>query len=99
MGYAHFSHGGRTTARRSSDHLRHITDSKLTLSRASIYRAGTDALIETGQSPYRRGAPTGKRVAIVGAGPAGLACAHALAVAGVEVTIFEARGKPGGLYE
>lgn len=50
VGYAHFSHGGRTTARRSSDHLRHITDSKLTLSRASIYRAGTDALIEA--TPY-----------------------------------------------
>lgn len=50
VGYAHFSNSGRTTARRSSDHLRHITDDKLTLSRASIYRAGTDALIET--TPY-----------------------------------------------
>ena len=47
VGYAHFSNGGRTTARRSSDHLRHITDSKLTLSRASIYRAATDELVET----------------------------------------------------
>ena len=35
----------------------------------------------TGSQPYRRGAATGKRVAVVGAGPAGLACAHALAVA------------------
>jgi dihydropyrimidine dehydrogenase (NAD+) subunit PreT len=64
-----------------------------------LQRYATDALIETGQSPYKRGAPTGKRVAIVGAGPAGLACAHALAVAGVESTIFEARPKPGGLNE
>ena len=64
-----------------------------------LQRYATDAVIETGRSPYTRGAPTGKRVAIVGAGPAGLACAHALAVAGVEVTIFEARGKPGGLNE
>jgi glutamate synthase (NADPH/NADH) small chain len=64
-----------------------------------LQRYATDALIEDGKSPYRRAAPTGKRVAIVGAGPAGLACAHALAVAGLEVTIFEARGKPGGLNE
>ena len=64
-----------------------------------LQRHATDALIEGGRSPYARGAPTGKRVAIVGAGPAGLACAHALAVAGVESTVFEARGKPGGLNE
>jgi dihydropyrimidine dehydrogenase (NAD+) subunit PreT len=64
-----------------------------------LQRYATDAVIATGRSPYKRGAPTGKRVAIVGAGPAGLACAHALAVAGVESTIFEARGKPGGLNE
>ncbi len=64
-----------------------------------LQRYATDAVIETGRSPYTRAAPTGKRVAIVGAGPAGLACAHALAVAGVDVTIFEARGKPGGLNE
>jgi dihydropyrimidine dehydrogenase (NAD+) subunit PreT len=64
-----------------------------------LQRYATDAVIATGQSPYRRRASTGKRVAIVGAGPAGLACAHALAVAGVESTLFEARGKPGGLNE
>ena len=64
-----------------------------------LQRHATDPSIESGRSPYARGAPTGKRVAIVGAGPAGLACAHALSVAGVESTIFEARGKPGGLNE
>jgi len=64
-----------------------------------LQRFATDALIETGKSPFTRPAPTGKRVAIVGAGPAGLACAHALAVAGVEVAIFEARPKPAGLNE
>ena len=47
VGYAHFSHGGRSTMRRSSDHLRHITDPKLTLSKASIYRAESDEPIET----------------------------------------------------
>ena len=64
-----------------------------------LQRFATDALIETGESPYKRGAPTGKKVAIVGAGPAGLACAHGLALAGVESTIFEARPKPAGLNE
>ena len=64
-----------------------------------LQRYATDAVIDSGKSPYARGAPTGKRVAIVGAGPAGLACAHALALAGVDSTIFEARQKPGGLNE
>ena len=35
----------------------------------------------------------------MGAGPAGLACAHKLAVLGHEATIYEARPKPGGLNE
>ena len=38
-------------------------------------------------------------VAVVGAGPAGLACAHRLAAKGHDVVIFEARPKPGGLNE
>src|SRR5690606_25751652 len=42
---------------------------------------------------------TGKTVAVVGGGPAGLACAHALARKGHAVTIFEARPKLGGLDE
>jgi dihydropyrimidine dehydrogenase (NAD+) subunit PreT len=64
-----------------------------------LQRYATDPMIEAGKSPYVRGAPTGKRVVIVGAGPAGLACAHALAIAGIETIIFEARPKPGGLNE
>jgi len=43
------------------------------------------------------GSPTGKRVAIVGAGPAGLACAEQLVQKGHAVTIFDARPAPGGL--
>jgi dihydropyrimidine dehydrogenase (NAD+) subunit PreT len=64
-----------------------------------LQRYATDPAIGHGKSPYARGAPTGKRVAIVGAGPAGLACAHELAVAGVESTIFEPREKAAGLNE
>ena len=64
-----------------------------------LQRYAVDAQMATGKTPFSRAAPTGKRVAIVGAGPAGLACAHALAVAGHEATIFEKRDKSGGLNE
>ncbi len=64
-----------------------------------LQRYATDAMMATGKNPYRRAAPTGKRIAIVGAGPAGLACAHALAERGHDVTIFEAREKSAGLNE
>jgi glutamate synthase (NADPH/NADH) small chain len=43
------------------------------------------------------GSPTGKRVAIVGAGPAGLACAEQLIQIGHSVTIFDTKPAPGGL--
>lgn len=43
------------------------------------------------------GAPTGKKVAIVGAGPAGMACAEQLVQMGHQVTIFESKPAPGGL--
>jgi dihydropyrimidine dehydrogenase (NAD+) subunit PreT len=49
--------------------------------------------------PYSRAKSSGKKVAVVGAGPAGLACAHRLAMQGHDVTIFEARKKSGGLNE
>ena len=48
---------------------------------------------------YQRAAPTGRKIAVVGAGPAGLAAAHRLARYGHDVTIFEARPKAGGLNE
>ena len=65
-----------------------------------LQRYATDHLMETTQvHPFRRAAATGKRVAVVGAGPAGLACAHRLAMKGHDVTIFEAREKGGGLNE
>jgi dihydropyrimidine dehydrogenase (NAD+) subunit PreT len=64
-----------------------------------LQRHATDALLATGRQPYRQGAPTGRRVAVVGAGPAGLACAHKLATLGHAVTLFEARDKPAGLNE
>ncbi|MDQ1899265.1 NAD(P)-dependent oxidoreductase [Paracoccus sp. WLY502] len=65
----------------------------------ALQRYATDGLMAQDGHPFRRAAPTGKRVAVVGAGPAGLACAHRLAAKGHDVTIFEARPKPGGLNE
>lgn len=49
--------------------------------------------------PFERAAPTGKKIAVVGAGPAGLSCAHRLALLGNEVEVFEAQSKAGGLNE
>jgi dihydropyrimidine dehydrogenase (NAD+) subunit PreT len=49
--------------------------------------------------PFRRAPATGKTVAVVGAGPAGLSCAHRLAMLGHDVVVFEARAKSGGLNE
>jgi dihydropyrimidine dehydrogenase (NAD+) subunit PreT len=64
-----------------------------------LQRHATDALIRTGEQPFTRAPSTGKRVAVVGAGPAGLSCAHRLAMLGHAVTLFEARPKLGGLNE
>ena len=49
--------------------------------------------------PFERAAATGKHIAVVGAGPAGLACAHRLAMLGNDVVVFEARDKSGGLNQ
>ena len=64
-----------------------------------LQRYATDLLMADGQHPYGRAKTSGKTVAVVGAGPAGLACAHRLSMHGHDVTIFEARKKSGGLNE
>ncbi|MYN47042.1 FAD-dependent oxidoreductase [Pseudoduganella sp. FT93W] len=51
------------------------------------------------EHPFKRAASTGKKIAVVGAGPAGLSCAHRLAMLGNDVVVFEAREKSGGLNE
>ncbi len=63
-----------------------------------LQRFATDQAMAE-KHPYTRAKASGKKVAIVGAGPAGLACAHRLAMHGHTVTIFEARKKAGGLNE
>ncbi|THH35216.1 NAD(P)-dependent oxidoreductase [Aliishimia ponticola] len=64
-----------------------------------LQRYATDTLQRQGVHPFERAASTGKTVAVVGAGPAGLACAHRLAMHGHDVVVFDARSKPGGLNE
>jgi glutamate synthase (NADPH/NADH) small chain len=65
-----------------------------------LQRHATDAYFAKPGAPlFSRGAPTGKRVAVVGAGPAGLACAHRLAMLGHAVTLFDDKPKLGGLNE
>ncbi|HEV7252223.1 MAG TPA: NAD(P)-dependent oxidoreductase [Mesorhizobium sp.] len=64
-----------------------------------LQRYATDAAMRENRQFYARAPSTGKKVAVVGAGPAGLACAHRLSVHGHDVVVFEARKKPGGLNE
>jgi glutamate synthase (NADPH) small chain len=63
----------------------------------SIECAIADRAIAAGLKPEPPAQKTGKKVAIVGSGPAGLACAQQLARAGHEVHVFEKFAKAGGL--
>jgi dihydropyrimidine dehydrogenase (NAD+) subunit PreT len=65
----------------------------------ALQRYATDWLFEQKLQPFARARSTGKRVAVVGAGPAGLSCAHRLSLLGHDVTVYEARPKAGGLNE
>lgn len=64
-----------------------------------LQRYATDIAMDEDAQFFTRAEATGKRVAVVGAGPAGLAAAHRLAVHGHDVVIYDAREKAGGLNE
>ncbi len=64
-----------------------------------LQRYATDPVFEQNLCLFERAADTGKRVAVVGGGPAGLSCAHRLAMLGHEVVIFNRDSKLGGLNE
>jgi glutamate synthase (NADPH/NADH) small chain len=64
-----------------------------------LQRYATDPVLAAPKHPFARAAATGKKIAVVGGGPAGLACAHALARRGHAATVFEARERLGGLNE
>jgi glutamate synthase (NADPH/NADH) small chain len=65
----------------------------------ALQRYATDWLFEKKINPFKRAKNSEKKIAVVGAGPAGLSCAHALAVLGHNVIIFESKEKAGGLNE
>jgi len=62
-----------------------------------LQRYATDYALDRGLTFFEPGPATGKRVAVIGSGPAGLSCAHELRRLGHEVTLLEARDVPGGL--
>ena len=64
---------------------------------AKLQRYSTEKAIDENWKLFTRKPSNGKKVAVVGAGPAGLSCAHALSREGVEVTIYEKEAKGGGL--
>ena len=64
---------------------------------AKLQRYATEKAMTNQWQYFSRKAAAGKKVAIVGAGPAGLSCAHVLSREGVDVTIFEKEKKGGGL--
>jgi dihydropyrimidine dehydrogenase (NAD+) subunit PreT len=62
-----------------------------------LQRYAMDYAKERGSFPVGKAAPTGRAIAVIGAGPAGLSCAGELAKRGHAVTVFEKRELPGGL--
>ena len=64
-----------------------------------LQRYATDPIFENKQSLFQRKADTGKHIAVVGGGPAGLSCAHRLACLGHQVTVINEKDKLGGLNE
>lgn len=57
----------------------------------------TNKTIDAEKVIFKAGEPNGKKIAIIGAGPAGLACACEARTLGYDVDIFEAKDKPSGL--
>lgn len=62
-----------------------------------LQRYSMDWAAQAGANVFAPGAPTGKRVAVIGSGPAGISCAGELAKKGHSVVVFEKRELPGGL--
>lgn len=64
---------------------------------ARLQQYSTTKALESNWQLFERKPSVNKKVAIVGAGPAGLSCAHVLSREGIDVTIFEKEAKAGGL--
>jgi dihydropyrimidine dehydrogenase (NAD+) subunit PreT len=64
-----------------------------------LQRYATDPIFEENTPLFKRAPASGRTVAVVGGGPAGLSCAHRLAVLGHTAIVFEPKDKLGGLNE
>ncbi|MBT8136518.1 MAG: NAD(P)-dependent oxidoreductase [Gammaproteobacteria bacterium] len=64
-----------------------------------LQRHATDPILDDNVQLFERAPATGKRIAVVGGGPAGLSCAHRLASLGHDVVVYCRDEKPGGLNE
>ena len=64
-----------------------------------LQRYATDSVLNNGVQLFSKKEDTGKSIAVVGAGPAGISCAHRLAVLGHKITVYDAKDKLGGLNE
>lgn len=64
---------------------------------AKLQRYSTEKAITEQWKLFARKPSNGKKVAVIGAGPAGLSCAHVLSREGVDVTIYEKESRGGGL--
>ena len=64
-----------------------------------LQRYATDPVLEQNTALFERADSSGKTVAVVGGGPAGLSCAHRLAMLGHDVVVYNRDGKLGGLNE
>ena len=64
---------------------------------AKLQRYSTEIAMKNNWQLFERKKSIGKKVAIIGAGPAGLSCAHVLSREGIDVTIYEKESKGGGL--
>ena len=64
-----------------------------------LQRHATDPVFEQDLRLFERAEDSGKNIAVIGGGPAGLSCAHRLSMLGHKVDVFNRDEKPGGLNE
>ena len=89
---------GRVCARPCESQCRHNwTDIQGTVQICSLKRTAADYRKNKPQAPKSYFSETGKKIAVIGSGPAGLACASELAKKAYDVTIFEALHREGGV--
>lgn len=90
---------GRVCRRRCEDKCRRIDIDEEAVAIRNLERFVADAALAGAVTVPRDAAPPrrGKRVAVVGGGPAGLTAANDLALQGVDVTVFEAQERLGGM--